>query len=133
MRTPWLRWCIPALALTLVTLAACDDDAATTATSTTAPATTTTGNGAATIVVTVGVDSSPTRVEKVKVGQPIILTITDPSKDDEFHVHGVDLGDGEHVAAGTQKVFQFTLTSPQTIEVESHATEEVLLQIEADA
>ena len=82
------------------------------------------------IDVTVGVDSSADRTETAKVGQPVTLNITDPDKENEFHVHVVDLGDGERVPAGTTKTFKFTPTEAGDIEVESHDTEEVLLVID---
>lgn len=80
------------------------------------------------ISVTVGVDSGPDRIEEVAVGDAIELTMVNPDEDDEFHVHGFDLG-GEDTPAGEEKVFAFTATEAGDFEVESHATGDVLVVI----
>lgn len=80
------------------------------------------------IIVTVGVDSGPDRVEEVSVGESVELTIVNPDDDDEFHVHGFDLG-GEETPAGEEKVFAFTATEAGDFEVESHVSGEVLVVI----
>lgn len=80
------------------------------------------------IEVTVGIDSGPDRIENVAVGRQIELTVMNPEDDDEFHVHGYDLG-GDETAAGEEKVFAFTATEAGDFEVESHATGEVLVVI----
>lgn len=83
-------------------------------------------DGIVKISVTVGVDSGADRIEEVKLGQQVELTITNPDDDDEFHLHGYDLG-GDETPAGEDKVFAFTATEAGDFEVESHATEEVLV------
>lgn len=80
------------------------------------------------ITVTVGVDSGPDRVENVGLGQDVELHIKNPDVDDEFHLHGYDLG-GEDTPAGEEKVFAFTAAEVGDFEVESHATDEVLVVI----
>ena len=80
------------------------------------------------ISVTVGVDSGPDRIEEVSVGDSIELTMVNPDEDDEFHVHGFDLG-GDETPAGEEKVFVFTTTESGDFEVESHATGDVLVVI----
>ena len=80
------------------------------------------------ISVTVGVDSGPDRIEEVAVGDSIELTMVNPDEDDEFHVHGFDLG-GDETPAGEEKVFVFTATESGDFEVESHATGDVLVVI----
>jgi len=80
------------------------------------------------ISVTVGVDSDPDRIEEVAVGDSIELTMVNPDEDDEFHVHGFDLG-GDETPAGEEKVFVFTTTESGDFEVESHATGDVLVVI----
>lgn len=80
------------------------------------------------INVTVGVDSGPDRIEEVSVGDSIELTMVNPDEDDEFHVHGFDLG-GDETPAGEEKVFVFTATESGDFEVESHATGDVLVVI----
>lgn len=80
------------------------------------------------ISVTVGVDSGPDRIEEVAVGDAIELTMVNPDEDDEFHVHGFDLG-GDETPAGEEKVFAFTATEVGDFEVESHVTGDVLVVI----
>ena len=80
------------------------------------------------ISVTVGVDSGPDRIEEVAVGDAIELTLVNPDEDDEFHVHGFDLG-GDETPAGEEKVFAFTATEAGDFEVESHVTGDVLVVI----
>jgi len=80
------------------------------------------------ISVTVGVDSGPDRIEEVAVGDAIELTMLNPDENDEFHVHGFDLG-GEETPAGEEKVFAFTATEAGDFEVESHVTGDVLIVI----
>jgi hypothetical protein len=131
------------VALGLLVLSACggDDDIttdttpiSTTATveSTVAPvdtvAPTTVEDDTVRISATVGVDSGPDRIEEVSVGDAIELTLVNPDEDDEFHVHGFDLG-GEETLAGEEKVFAFTATEAGDFEVESHVTGDVLVVI----
>lgn len=131
------------IALGLLVLSACggDDDIttdttpiSTTATveSTVAPvdtvAPTTVEDDTVRISVTVGIDSGPDRIEEVAVGDAIELTMVNPDEDDEFHVHGFDLG-GEETPAGEEKVFAFTAIEAGDFEVESHATGDVLVVI----
>ncbi len=93
-----------------------------------AASTTSIDDGIVRIDVTVGVDSGPDRVEEVAVGESVELTIVNPDEDDEFHVHGFDLG-GDETPAGEEKVFAFTATEAGVFEVESHVTGEVLVVI----
>lgn len=86
-------------------------------------------SGPVQIDVVVGVDSSPTRIERVTVGSEITLNITNPKADDEFHVHGVDIE--QEAKAGQMATINFTIDAAGTYEVESHITEEVLVTIEA--
>jgi uncharacterized lipoprotein YajG len=134
-----------ALVVGLLVLAACgsgdestDTTPATPATVVESTATTVAPNDTATpttmvddtvrISVTVGVDSGPDRIEEVAVGDSIELTMVNPDEDDEFHVHGFDLG-GDETPAGEEKVFVFTATESGDFEVESHATGDVLVVI----
>ena len=89
---------------------------------------TTVGDDTVRISVTVGVDSGSDRIEDVSVGDAIELTLVNPDEDDEFHVHGFDLG-GEETPAGEEKVFAFTATEAGDFEVESHVTGDVLVVI----
>lgn len=78
--------------------------------------------------MTVSVDSGPDRIEEVSVGDAIELTLVNPDEDDEFHVHGFDLG-GDETPAGEEKVFAFTATEAGDFEVESHVTGAVLVVV----
>ncbi len=80
----------------------------------------------ATITVTVGRDSAPDRVEEVALGTTVVIAITDPSRRQEYHIHGYDLGDGQRFAAGQTATFTFTADRPGEFEVESHVTHDVL-------
>lgn len=92
------------------------------------PPETTVADPVARISVTVGVDSSPDRVEEVALGQEVALTLTNPDADDEFHLHGYDLGGGETVK-GEAKTFSFTASEAGEFELESHVTGDVLVVV----
>ena len=113
------------------------DDASTSSAETTASTPDTSGadstvttdaSNVAKILVTVGVDSGPDRVENVKLNQEVELTLVNPKADDEFHVHGYDLGGGT-TKAGDEKTFAFVATEAGDFEVESHVSETVLVVI----
>jgi hypothetical protein len=103
---------------------------ASTSAPTSTAATATTRSGVVVISVTVGKDSSPDRVEHVPLGATVTLELTDPNEDQEYHVHGYDLGQGTEVPAGTTSRITFTADHAGTFEVESHKTEDVLVQLE---
>jgi hypothetical protein len=89
--------------------------------------TTTTGaDGTVRISVTVGADSGVDRIEEIPLGSQVELSFTNPSAADDYHVHGYDLGGGE-TPKGETKTFTFTADKSGDFEVESHATEEVLV------
>jgi hypothetical protein len=79
------------------------------------------------VEVTVGLDSSPDRVVPVPLGTTVTLSVLNPTSDDEFHLHGYELGDGLKVLAGTTQTFTFTASTPGEFELESHETGDVLL------
>jgi len=93
---------------------------------------TTTTSTAATveISVTVGTDAAPDRVEKIALGSKVKLTIVDPNADEEYHVHGYELGDGVEMPKGQPEVFEFVADKAGEFEVESHTTETVLVILE---
>ena len=74
-----------------------------------------------------GVDSSPERVVPVPLGTRSRCRSLNPTSDDEFHLHGYELGDGMTVPAGTTQTFNFTADQPGEFELESHETGDVLL------
>jgi len=80
--------------------------------------------------VTVGLDSDPTRIERVPLGSTVTLTVTNPTAEDEFHLHGYDLGDDQVMPAGQSASFTFVANQIGAFELESHTTEDVLLILE---
>ena len=121
----------------LVGLAACSSDSATTDTvvatiavdstaSMSGDPTTTVSNGRITIDITVGENSSPDRVEEIPLGSEVTLNFTNPQADDEYHVHGYDLGEGI-TKNGETKTFSLTADKAGDYEVESHVSEAVLV------
>ena len=109
------------LALTLGILAtACGSDKKSSDTTAAAAAT-------VEISVTVGKDSAADRVEKIALGTRVKLTIVDPNAEEEYHVHGYELGDGKEVKKGDPEVFEFVADKAGEFEVKSHKTETVLV------
>jgi hypothetical protein len=84
------------------------------------------GDGSVTIDVVVGENSGPDRVEEVALGSQVTLNFTNPEAEDEYHVHGYDLGGGI-TKKGDTKTFTFTADKAGEYEVESHLTEAVLM------
>lgn len=119
------------LAITpVVGLVACSSDSSTSDTvavvTTVASTESTMSDGSVTIDVVVGENSGPDRVEEVALGSQVTLTFINPDADDEFHVHGYDLG-GDMTKKGDTKTFTFTADKAGEYEVESHLTEAVLM------
>jgi hypothetical protein len=77
----------------------------------------------------VGVSTGPSRLETVQFGSTIALSISNPTSDDEFHLHGYELGDGVTVPAGQIQTFTFTADQLGEFELESHETGAVLLTL----
>ena len=149
MRTVRALLAIPVAALLIVACSGSDEADLTTVALTTATTTTVAGStpegtdapmpteapaddevmeGPAQIDVVIGVDSGPERIVRVRAGADLTLNITNPDAADEFHVHGIDLE--RSVEAGTMATFNFNVGDPGTIEVESHATDTVVVVIE---
>lgn len=80
--------------------------------------------------VTVGIDSNPERIERVPLGATVTITVTNPSAEDEFHLHGFDLGDGQVIPAGQPASFTFVADQVGSFELESHETGDVLMILE---
>ncbi len=125
------------LAITpLVGLAACSSDSASTDTvvamettlNTLSDTSTTISDGSIIIEVVVGENSGPDRVEEVPLGAQVTLQFTNPDADDEYHVHGYDLGGGV-TKKGEMKTFTFTADKAGDYEIESHISEKVLAVI----
>jgi hypothetical protein len=79
--------------------------------------------------LTVGVDSGSERIDTVPLGSTVTITVTNPNEDDEFHLHGYELGDGQLVPAGQPAVFTFTASIAGDFELESHETGELLMTL----
>ena len=87
---------------------------------------TTSADGIVRISVMVGIDSGEDRIDEIPLGSRVELSLTNPLAADEYHVHGYDLGSGG-TPKGETKTFTFTADKTGDFEVESHATEEVLV------
>lgn len=76
--------------------------------------------------ITVGKDSGRESTLTVQAGTEVRLVLTNPNEDDEFHLHGYDLG-GAMTPAGEAAIIQFTASEVGEFEVESHMTGDVLM------
>ena len=130
-------WQLMLVLTPLVGLAACSSDSSSTDSAVTTIAvdstasmsgdpTTTVSDGRITVDVIVGENSSPDRVEEIPLGSEVTLNFTNPQSDDEYHVHGYDLGGGV-TKKGDTKTFTFTAEKAGDYEVESHISETVLV------
>ena len=123
-------WQVLLVITPVVGLVACSSDSSTSDTvavvTTVASTESTMSDGSVTIDVVVGENSGPDRVEEVALGSQVTLTFINPDADDEFHVHGYDLG-GDMTKKGDTKTFTFTADKAGEYEVESHLTEAVLM------
>jgi hypothetical protein len=129
-------WKLMLVLTPLVGLAACSSDSATTDTvvavettlNTLSEISTTISDGSVTVDIVVGKNSGPDRVEEVPLGAEVTLQFTNPDADDEYHVHGYDLGGGV-TKKGEMKTFTFTADKAGDYEIESHISEKVLAVI----
>ena len=129
-------WKLMLVLTPLVGLAACSSDSASTDTvaavettvNTFSDTSTTISDGSIIIEVVVGENSGPDRVEEVPLGAEVTLQFTNPDADDEYHVHGYDLGGGV-TKKGEMKTFTFTADKAGDYEIESHISEKVLAVI----
>jgi plastocyanin len=127
-------WQLMLVLTPIVGLAACSSDSATTDTvvavettlNTLSEISTTISDGSVNIDVVVGENSGPDRVEEVALGSQVTLNFTNNEAEDEYHVHGYDLGGGI-TKKGDTKTFTFTADKAGEYEVESHLTEAVLM------
>jgi hypothetical protein len=129
-------WQLMLVLTPLVGLAACSSNSASTDTvaavettvNTFSDTSTTISDGSIIIEVVVGENSGPDRVEEVPLGAEVTLQFTNPDADDEYHVHGYDLGGGV-TKKGEMKTFTFTADKAGDYEIESHISEKVLAVI----
>lgn len=82
---------------------------------------------ALTLTVAGGKVTGDTGTVKVRVGEPLELTVHSDVAD-EVHVHGVDVG--KDVAAGGSVVIDFTQTAPGRFEVELEGRKQVLTRLQ---
>ena len=80
----------------------------------------------------IGENSGPDTIAEFTQGDNVVLTVVNNSADDEVHVHGYDLSTGE-LPKGQTATLAFTADKAGDFEVESHATEEVLMIIRVAA
>jgi hypothetical protein len=109
------------------TTAATDDAPATTnAPPVPAP---TNADGSVTVTVTVGTDDFDTtggkRVVGIKEGSQVTIALTDPSVDEQYHLHGYDIE--VNAAKGTAAKISFTADETGQFDLESHVTNKTLL------
>ena len=83
-------------------------------------------DGVTEFAVTVGENSGADTLFTVAVGTEVRLVFVNPNEDDEFHLHGYDLG-GAMTPAGEASIMQFVASDAGEFEVESHMTGDVLM------
>jgi hypothetical protein len=66
---------------------------------------------------------------KASVGQPIDLVVTSDS-DQEIHVHSTPEHEYEVKAGARKQIFEFTVETPGTIEVESHTLDALIVKLQ---
>jgi uncharacterized cupredoxin-like copper-binding protein len=106
------------------------------ATSQTAPTTTTSVATTTTVApapldveVIVGENSGDERIEVVALGDEVRITLVNPTKADEYHLHGYDIAT-KKMEPGAPATLTFTANVAGTFELESHVTQEVLVTLE---
>jgi len=80
------------------------------------------------IDVIIGQTSGSAIPFQVTQGRTVRITILNPDADDEFHLHGYDLG-GDVTPAGQEAVIEFTADKLGSFELESHVTGEWILTL----
>ena len=72
---------------------------------------------------------APAALVKAAVGQPIDLVVTSDS-DQEIQVHSTPEHEYEVRAGARDEIFEFTIDTPGTIEVESHTLDALIVKIQ---
>jgi hypothetical protein len=72
---------------------------------------------------------APAALVKAEVGQPIDLVVTSDA-DQEIHVHSTPEHEYQVKAGARNKIFEFTIDTPGTIEVESHTLDALIVKIQ---
>lgn len=83
-------------------------------------------DGVTEFAVTVGENSGADTLLTVAAGTEVRLVFVNPNEDDEFHLHGYDLG-GAMTPAGEAAIMQFVASDAGEFEVESHMSGDVLM------
>ena len=76
----------------------------------------------------VGETTGSTVLHTTTVGSTVRISITNPSDDDEYHLHGYDLSSGE-VPAGETATIEFVADVAGSFELESHHSGELLMTL----
>ena len=80
-----------------------------------------------TISLTVGKDTSPSRVENIKLGSTVQVSLLNPTANDKFHLHGIDIE--QALKAGEQGLISFVADKAGSYELESHVTNAALVTL----
>ncbi len=72
---------------------------------------------------------APAALVKAAVGQPIDLVVTSDSEQ-EIHVHSTPEHEYKVKAGARNEIFEFTIDTPGTIEVESHTLDALIVKIQ---
>jgi len=87
-------------------------------------------DGLVEITVTVGIDSGADRIVQIPLGASVRVTLINPDAADEYHLHGYNIASGSEVPAGEMAVIEFEATKSGSFEIESHASQQVLIFLE---
>jgi len=101
----------------------------TAATTTTLATTTTVAPEPLEIEVIVGENSGDERIEVVALGDEVRITLVNPTKADEYHLHGYDIAT-KKMEPGAPATLTFTANVAGSFELESHITNDVLVVLE---
>jgi uncharacterized protein YcfL len=115
----------------LLVVAGCSASQTVNTTTTTLPTTTTTTTlpEPLEIEVIVGENSGDERIEVVALGDEVRITLVNPKKSDEYHLHGYDIAT-KKMEPGVPATLTFTANVAGTFELESHVTRDVLVVLE---
>lgn len=100
-----------------------------TAATTTLATTTTVAPEPLEIEVIVGENSGDERIEVVALGDEVRITLVNPTKADEYHLHGYDIAT-KKMEPGAPATLTFTANVAGSFELESHITSDVLVVLE---
>ncbi len=64
----------------------------------------------------------------VALGASVRITIVNEEDDDEFHIHGLDMG-GDLTPGGEEAIFEFTADKLGSFEIESHMSGDLIATV----